>query len=59
MLRCPMQDLESHRPPVQAFFVMTALIQVYPDYGLRRVQEHFLDVIACGICGADAQDVDE
>jgi len=59
MFRCPNECLDSHRPPAQAFFVMTALIQVNPDCSLRSVQDHFLDAVACGICGADADDREE
>lgn len=59
MFRCPNEALASHAPPLQPFFVMTALIRVNPDCSLRDVQDHFLDVVVCGLCGADADDVDD
>ena len=57
MLRCPNRDDGKHPNPEKNEFVLLALIRVGPQWGFKRVQDHFLDDVLCQTCGEDAEGI--
>jgi len=58
-LRCPNESKEDHPKTGENQFLMLALVYVGPNYGFKKIQEHFLEDILCRVCGERANDDDE
>ena len=58
-LRCPNEGREEHPKPGDNQFVMLALVYVGPNYGFKRMYEHFLEDVLCRVCGEKAREDDE
>lgn len=58
-LRCPNESRKDHPKAGENQFLMLALVYVGPNYGFKRIHEHFLDDVLCRVCGAEASDEDE
>lgn len=57
LLHCPNRDDGKHPVPEKTEFLLLALIRVGPEFGFRRVQDHFLDDVLCWSCGEEAEGV--
>ena len=57
MYRCPNQKNRTHRDRRSAEFRLNAVISVDEESNFLRVEEHFFDVVVCGVCGEDAEEI--